>query len=112
MAIDAGVRIAMGTDTFVHGPLYGTNSLEIAHLVSVGMSPLGAIEAATTTGPETLGPQAPMSGLLRKDHDADVIALDFNPLEDTTGWGNPNRVTHVWKAGVNEKEPRTAPLAS
>ncbi len=35
-AIAAGVRIAMGTDIFVHGPLYGTNSLEIAHLVDAG----------------------------------------------------------------------------
>ena len=55
-AIKAGVRIAMGTDIFVHGPLYGTNSLEIAHLVDVGMTPLDAIEAATANGPDTLGP--------------------------------------------------------
>lgn len=108
MAIDAGVRIAMGTDTFVHGPLYGTNSLEITHMIDVGMSPLGAIEAATATGPETLGPQAPMSGQLREGYDADVIALDFNPLEHTTRWGDPERITHVWKAGVVEKSPGSA----
>ena len=104
-AIAAGVRIAMGTDIFVHGPLYGTNSLEIAHLVGAGMTPLGAIEAATATGPETLGPQAPLSGQLRDGYDADVIALDFNPLEDASLWGNPNRITHVWKSGAAVKQP-------
>ncbi len=104
-AIDAGVRIAMGTDMFVHGPLYGTNSLEIAHLIGVGMTPLAAIEAATANGPGTLGPQAPHSGQLKEGYDADVIALDFNPLQDTSGWGNPDRVTHVWKAGARVKTP-------
>jgi imidazolonepropionase-like amidohydrolase len=104
-AIAAGVRIAMGTDIFVHGPLYGTNSLEIAHLVDAGMTPLSAIEAATATGPETLGPQAPLSGQLRDGYDSDVIALDFIPLEDASLWGDPNRVTHVWKSGEAVKQP-------
>jgi imidazolonepropionase-like amidohydrolase len=104
-AIAAGVRIATGTDIFVHGPLYGTNSLEIAHLVDVGMTPLAAIEAATAVGPETLGPQGPKSGQLKGGYDADVIALDFNPLEDPTAWGDPDRVTHVWKSGEPVKTP-------
>ncbi len=104
-AIAAGVRIAMGTDIFVHGPLYGTNSLEIAHLVDVGMTPLDAIEAATAVGPETLGPQAPASGQLKEGYDADVIALDFNPLETPTAWGNADRITHVWKGGKPAKAP-------
>ena len=104
-AIAAGVPIAMGTDMFIHGPFYGTNSLEIAHMVELGMDPLAAIEAATATGPETLGPQAPMSGQLREGYDADIIAIDFNPLEEPTAWGNPDRVTHVWKAGIEMKSP-------
>jgi imidazolonepropionase-like amidohydrolase len=104
-AVTAGVRIAMGTDMFIHGSAYGTNSLEIAHMVGLGMDPLAAIEAATATGPETLGPQAPLSGQLKEGYDADIIALDFNPLEDTSGWGNPSRVTHVWKAGAPVKSP-------
>jgi imidazolonepropionase-like amidohydrolase len=104
-AIAAGVRIAMGTDIFVHGPLYGTNSLEIAHLVDVGMTPLAAIEAATANGPDTLGPQAPLSGQLKDGYDADIIAIDFNPLDDSSAWGDPDRITHVWKAGASVKTP-------
>ncbi|MCH7670236.1 MAG: hypothetical protein IIC71_13710 [Acidobacteria bacterium] len=30
---------------------------------------------------------------------------DFNPLEDNSGWGDPDRVTHVWQAGVSVKSP-------
>jgi imidazolonepropionase-like amidohydrolase len=105
MAIAAGVRIAMGTDMFIHGPLYGTNSLEIAHMIELGMDPLTAIESATANGPSTLGPQAPLSGQLHEGYDADIIALDFNPLEEPTSWGDADRITHVWKSGETAKAP-------
>ncbi|MCP4303492.1 MAG: amidohydrolase family protein [bacterium] len=105
IAVAAGVKIAMGTDIFVSGPMYGTNSLEVKYLIDAGMTPLEAIEAATATGPLTLGPQAPMSGQLREGYDADIIAFDVNPLDDITVWGNPDRVTHVWKAGELVKSP-------
>ena len=62
-------------------------------LIDAGMTPLEAIEAATANGPDTLGPQAPKSGLLREGYDADVIAFDVNPLDDITVWGDPDRVT-------------------
>ena len=99
IAVAAGVKIAMGTDIFVSGPMYGQNSLEVKHLIDAGMTPLDAIEAATATGPLTLGPQAPKSGQLREGFDADVIAFDVNPIDDLSVWGDPDRVTHIWKAG-------------
>jgi imidazolonepropionase-like amidohydrolase len=105
LAISKGVRIAMGTDFFVSGDLYGTNGQEIRALQNAGMTALEAIEAATANGPDTLGPQAPLSGQLKQGFDADVIAIDFNPLEDSSGWGNPDRVTHVWQAGAIAKQP-------
>ena len=105
IAVAAGVKIALGTDIFVSGPLYGRNSREVKHLMDAGMSALEAIEAATANGPDTLGPQAPTSGQLREGYDADVIAFDVNPLNDMSVWGDPDRVTHVWKAGKLAKEP-------
>jgi imidazolonepropionase-like amidohydrolase len=105
LAVAKGVKIAMGTDIFVSGDMYGRNSLEIKFLQDAGMTALDAIEAATANGPDTLGPQAPLSGRLRDGYDADVIAIDFNPLEDNSGWGDPDRVTHVWQAGRNVKAP-------
>jgi imidazolonepropionase-like amidohydrolase len=105
IAVAKGVKIAMGTDLFVSGYKYGENSLEIKLLQDAGMTALEAIEAATANGPGTIGPQAPDSGQLREGYDADVIALDFNPLEDNSGWGHPDRVTHVWKLGNMAKAP-------
>jgi imidazolonepropionase-like amidohydrolase len=104
-AIARGVKIAMGTDIFISGDLYGQNSLEIKLLQDAGMTALEAIEAATANGPDTLGPQAPLSGQLVQGYDADVIAIDFNPLVDNSGWGDPDRVTHVWQAGSSVKAP-------
>ena len=105
LAVAKGVRIAMGTDIFVSGEMYGRNSLEIRFLQDAGMSAIDAIEAATANGPNTLGPQAPLSGRLREGFDADVIAIDFNPLEDNSGWGDPDRVIHVWQGGESVKAP-------
>ena len=55
--------------------------------IDAGMTALEAIEAATANGPLTLGPQAPLSGQLKEDYDADVIAFDVNPLDDVSVWG-------------------------
>jgi len=105
LAVAKGIPIAAGCDIFVSGPAYGMNSREISHLVDAGMTPLEAIEAATANGPATLGPQAPRSGILANGYDADVIAVDFDPLADPGRWGDPARVTHVWKAGHLVKSP-------
>ena len=105
LAVAKGVPIAMGCDIFTSGTDYGRNSEEIRYLIDAGMTDLAAIEAATANGPDTLGPQAPRSGQLRAGYDADVIALDTNPLDDRSVWGDPDRVTHIWQAGQVVKAP-------
>jgi imidazolonepropionase-like amidohydrolase len=105
LAVASGVRIAAGTDIFVSGDDYGRNSREIRHLVEAGMTVLEAIESATANGPATLGALAPRSGQLQEGYDADVIAFDSNPLDDLSIWGEPDRVTHIWKAGETVKQP-------
>jgi imidazolonepropionase-like amidohydrolase len=99
LAIAKGVRIATGCDIFVSGPVYGRSSREVRHLVDAGMTDLEAIAAATADAPATLGPQAPRSGQLAPGFDADVVALDTNPFDDRSVWGEPDRVTHVWQGG-------------
>lgn len=107
IAVASGVKIAMGTDVFTSGPLHGFRyrqaSREVRHLMEAGLSRLEAIEAATARGPETLGPQGPRSGQLVDGYIADFIALDRNPLDDDSVWGDPDRVTGVWKAGKRLK---------
>ncbi|MFQ5967034.1 MAG: amidohydrolase family protein [Acidimicrobiia bacterium] len=99
IAISEGVRIAVGTDIFTTGELWGRNGQELSLLVKAGMTPLAAIESATANGPLTLGPQAPQSGLLAEGYDADVLGLDANPLEDILSLSGPEHVTHIWKRG-------------
>jgi imidazolonepropionase-like amidohydrolase len=102
-AHESGVTIAMGTDIGLSragAPTsWGTNGVELTHLVSLGMSPLEAIEAATAIGPSTLGPQAPLSGQLRAGYDADVITLSADPVADITVLASPSSVTGVWRGG-------------
>ena len=103
LAIERGVTIAMGTDIALTGMdlpnSWGGNGSELVHLVSLGMTELQAIEAATATAPLTLGPQAPRSGRLEAGYDADVITLDGDPLADIAVVADPGRVTGVWSGG-------------
>jgi imidazolonepropionase-like amidohydrolase len=106
-AYERGVTIAMGTDIGVSragAPTsWGTNGVELTHLVSLGMQPLEAIEAATACGPSTLGAQAPLSGQLRAGYDADVITLSADPVADITVLASPSSVTGVWRGGEQVK---------
>ena len=61
LAVQKGVKIALGTDIFGTG-LWGRNGEELSLMVDCGMTPLQAIEMATANGPDTLGPQAPNAG--------------------------------------------------
>jgi len=107
LAIERGVTIAMGTDIGLTGMdlpnSWGGNGSEVAHLVTLGMTPLQAIEASTATAPLTLGPQAPLSGRLAAGYDADVIALDGDPLADIGFLASPAHVTGVWVGGRRVK---------
>jgi imidazolonepropionase-like amidohydrolase len=106
-AYEHGVTIAMGTDIALTGSdlpnAWGQNGSEPGYLVKLGMSPLEAIEAATATGPLTLGPQAPRSGRLAEGYDADVITLDADPLADIGVLADPDHVTGVWTGGRQVK---------
>jgi imidazolonepropionase-like amidohydrolase len=102
-AYEHGVTIAMGTDIALTGGdlpnAWGQNGSEPGYMVKLGMTPLEAIEAATATGPLTLGPQAPRSGQLAEGYDADVITLDADPLTDIGVLADPAHVTGVWASG-------------
>jgi imidazolonepropionase-like amidohydrolase len=108
LAIERGVTIAMGTDIGLSGPdlpnAWGSNGIELTHLVDLGLTPLAAIEAATATGPRTLGPQAPRSGVLAAGYDADLITVDGDPLADIGVLARPERVTGVWTRGRQVKD--------
>ena len=109
LAVAKGVKIALGTDTFSsdrkHPVSHGKNAKELHWAVQAGMTPLQAIEMATATAPETLGPQAPKAGLLKAGYDADIIAVAANPLDDIEVLTKVENITHVWKDGKLYKSP-------
>lgn len=109
-AVAAGVKIASGSDYGISkrgtALSHGHNGKELELAVTIGgMTPLQAIEAATATAPEVLGPMAPKTGQLKEGYDADFIALTSNPLDDIKVVVDPDNVTHVWLAGKLKKSP-------
>ena len=107
--IKAGVKCALGTDLGVSDSptdfSHGMNGEEFGYAVEAGMTPLQAIEAGTANGPDTLGPQAPLSGQLKKGYDADFIALSDDPVKNIKILSNVDKITHVWKGGRCFKSP-------
>jgi imidazolonepropionase-like amidohydrolase len=107
LAIEHGVTIAMGTDIGLTGMdlpnSWGHNGSELAHLVTLGMTPLQSIAAATAIAPRTLGPQAPRAGVLAAGYDADILTLDADPLADIAVLTQPDHITGVWTLGRRVK---------
>ncbi len=101
LAIERGVKIALGTDCGVGW--HGTNAREIGLLVEAGMSPMAAIRAGTAVAAELLG-LADQVGTVEAGRIADLIAVDHDPLDDPDRIGNPDAVRLVVKDGAVAKD--------
>ena len=77
-AIQAGVKIAFGTDAALFP--HGDNAKEFAVLVELGMTPLEAIQAATLNAADLLGKDD--RGVISAGRLADIIAVPGDPLID------------------------------
>jgi imidazolonepropionase-like amidohydrolase len=97
-AIQAGVKIAFGTDAAVFP--HGDNAKEFAALVELDMSPIQAIRTATVNAADLLG--LADRGLLEAGRLADIIAVPGNPLEDVRVLED---VRFVMKGGRIYKQP-------
>ncbi|HEY7352468.1 MAG TPA: amidohydrolase family protein [Terriglobales bacterium] len=93
-AIEAGVKIAMGTDAAVYP--HGLNAHELAVYVSLGMTPLQAIRTATVNDADLLG-WSDKVGSIESGKWADIIAVDGDPLQDVT---TLQHVKFVMKGGA------------
>lgn len=92
-AIEAGVTIAMGTDSGV-GP-HGQNLRELALMVDAGMTPMQALISATKTASELLGVEDER-GTIEAGKLADLVVVDGDPLDVTNLQEN---ITAVYKGG-------------
>jgi imidazolonepropionase-like amidohydrolase len=93
-AIAAGVKIGMGTDAAVYP--HGLNAHEIAVYVTLGMTPLQAIQTATINDADLLG-WTDKVGTIETGKWADIIAVDGDPLQDVT---TLQHVKFVMKSGA------------
>ena len=78
-AVEAGVKIGFGTDIGVCR--FGTNAREFTLMVENGMTPMQAIQAATTADADLLGVSSKLGSITRGKL-ADIIAVRGDPLQD------------------------------
>jgi len=93
-AVKAGVRIAFGTDV---GGFSWTEPMarEFARMVEFGMTPMAAIQSATSKAAEMLGMSGEI-GVVAPGAYADIIAVAGDPLKNV---GELERVGFVMKDG-------------
>ena len=99
-AVEAGVKIAMGTDSGVGR--HGENGRELQLMVENGMTPMQAIVASTSSAARLLHLDESL-GTLEVGKFADVIIVDGNVLDDISRIADPANVKLVLKAGRVEK---------
>jgi len=78
-AVGAGVKMSFGTDAGVCP--YGTSGKQFAFMVKYGMTPMQAIQAATSNAADLLG-HSNEFGSIKPGKYADIIAVGGDPLAD------------------------------
>ena len=93
-AKSAGVRIAMGFDSY---PL-GQNARELLRMIDGGLTPAEGIAAATSGSAAALGLED--IGKVVSGAVADLLVLDGDPLSDPSIFLDPERIHGVFQDGV------------
>ena len=96
VAYQEGVNILMGTDSGVIP--HGHNLEELVHLTDIGMSETEAIASGTIKSAEFLGQDN--IGQVKKNHVADLILVNSNPLDDISVLSNNDNILNVVQDGV------------
>ena len=93
-AVERGIRVAMGTDGVRDDHL----PRELQHMVEHGLSPLGALRAATIEAARLLDLSDDL-GTLEPGKIADLAIVTGDPLTEPALWGDPARIVAVVQAG-------------
>jgi imidazolonepropionase-like amidohydrolase len=94
MAVEGGVKVAMGTDCPV-AP-HGTNLRELELMAGNGMTPSQALVAATSGAAELLGLEGEL-GSLEPGKRGDVVVVQGDPF----AFGDlSDRIRQVWMDGA------------
>ena len=88
-ALQAGVRIATGTDAGGSPARHGFVAREVELMVENGMTPPAALEASTRVAAELLGIQD-QTGTIEVGKQADLVLIDGDPYSD------PAALRNIW----------------
>jgi imidazolonepropionase-like amidohydrolase len=99
-AVEAGVRIAFGTDAGVYP--HGRNAIQFGYMVRLGMTPWQAIRSATVVAADCLGWDHRV-GSLAPGRFADLIAVAGDPLADIALLSRPAAVVKGGTVVVNRR---------
>lgn len=98
-AREAGLQIALGTDSGMQFVDHGDNALELVLMVEAGFSPLEALRCGTSVAAAALGLGEEV-GRIRAGYRADLLVVDGDPLEDVGVLRDPARIHFVMRDGV------------
>jgi len=98
MFFEAGGRIAMGTDAGTPFNRHGDNALELAYMVDYGLTPVGALTAATVHAADLLGLHD--RGRIAMGAVADLLLVQGNPVDDITAAAHRDNHRRVVKNGI------------
>jgi imidazolonepropionase-like amidohydrolase len=97
-ALEAGVKLSFGTDAGVCP--YGVAARQFAFMVQYGMTPMQAIQAATSSAADLLG-HSDVLGSIKPGKYADIIGVAGDPLQDVRAL---ETVSFVMKGGKVYKQ--------
>ena len=97
LAREAGVKVAMGTDSSGTLCPFGAHARELELFVEHGMSVDEALATATTTAASLIG--RPDLGSLRVGAAGDAVIVDGNVLSDVSRLSQRSNIRHVVRAG-------------
>jgi len=103
-ARDAGVNIAMGSDTGGYPSIpHGENTLELECMVNAGYSPQEALQVSTVATSDMLG-FGDSLGQIAPDYIADIVAVEGDLLADITRLRDPANIDLVMVDGSPVKD--------
>src|SRR5216110_2601908 len=101
-AVKFGLKIGFGTDAAVYP--HGQNAKEFKLMVDLGMPPIEALRAATSSDADLLGISAKV-GTLEKGKLADIVAMPGDPTTDITATEHVSFVMKEGKIVKNSAKP-------